>query len=364
MAMGTIERKREALLLRPEDIVPSSSQLEVIGVFNPGAVKTDDGIVLLCRIAESVKERREGQMPSPRVAFEQGEPKLEVDWFDVADQKGHPRKVYKGGGNIRLSFISHLRLVKLSSDGFHVESIEERPTLFPADEREEFGVEDPRITAIEGRYFVTYVGVGTLTGIATMLASTRDFSSFERHGIIFPALNKDVVVFPEKIDGKHWALHRPMPKLYFTNPVIATAVSPDLEHWGDTRCLFGPNPAGWDSSKIGGGPPPLKTQRGWLVIYHGVQLLHPDDKVGRYCVGAALLDLEDPLRVLARTNEPILVPEQDYEKRGFVDNVLFPTGLVQSSSERILLFNGVADTGISVIELSLDDIFGALQATS
>lgn len=364
MAKGRIERKREALLLRPADISPSSSGLEVIGVFNPGAIRTDDGIALLCRVAESVRETRAGQMPSPRVTFNDDEPKLGIDWFDVADQRGDPRKVYRGGGNIRLSFISHLRLVKLSRDGFRVESIDEVPTLFPSDEREEFGIEDPRITAFGDRFYITYVGVGTLTGIATMLASTRDFRTFRRHGIIFPALNKDVVIFPERIGGKHWALHRPVPKLYFTNPNIATAVSPDLEHWGDTRCLFGPNEAGWDSSKIGGGPPPLLTPKGWLVIYHGVQLLQPEDNVGRYCVGAALLDAANPLHVLARTEEPLLVPEQDYELTGFVDNVLFPTGIVQNSPDTILLFNGVADTGVSVIELSLDDIFEALRVAT
>ena len=98
-----------------------------------------------------------------------------------------------------------------------------------------------------------------------------------------------------------------------------------------------------------------------LVIYHGVQRSGAKDRVGRYCVGAALLDLKDPLRVLARSRHPILLPEQDYERRGFVDNVLFPTGLVRSSPERIILFSGVADRGVSAIELSLSDVFDALR---
>ncbi|MFC1743063.1 glycoside hydrolase family 130 protein [Candidatus Riflebacteria bacterium] len=357
--MGQVKRLREKLLLLPRDFKATHKDFKVIGVFNPGAVEKEDEIILLCRIAETIKEKKGDWMPSPRVIFESDRPAFKVDWFEQKYQQGDPRKVYLDAGKIRLSFISHLRCVRLSKDGFEVKSIATKPALFPCDEREEFGIEDPRITKIGDTYYITYVGVGTLTGISTFLASTKDFKSFARHGIIFPALNKDVVLFPQKIQGKYLALHRPVPGFYFSNPVIATAVSPDTLHWGDTRCLFGPAQTGWDSKKIGAGPPPIKTREGWLIIYHGVQS-RGNDRVGIYCAGAALLDLANPLKVLARSEEPILMPEQKYEKKGFVDNVIFPTGIVQNSKETILLFCGVADRGVSVIELSIREILESL----
>ena len=179
-----------------------------VGVFNPAAIRHEGDVLLLLRVAEAPRD-----VPNDAVAaavYDAATGRLEIkQWkrhassVDVSD----PRMIV-ADGRTWLTSISHLRVAR-SRDGIHFE-VEPTPALSPATAYESFGVEDPRITLIDGTYWINYTAVSPY-GIATALASTKDFKAFERHGIIFPPNNRDVTIFPEMIGGRFRALHRPMP---------------------------------------------------------------------------------------------------------------------------------------------------------
>src|ERR1041384_8121528 len=223
-----LKRLFNRCLLRPSDLKPSQDDLQVVGVFNPGAIATDKGVVLLVRVAEQVVERRPGQTALPRWNSSSG--RTIIDWENDTELTPVDIRVVRRrrDGLVRLTFSSHLRVI-YSRDGRSIDS--EGAWLKPASEYEEFGVEDPRITCLGDKFYFTYVAVSR-HGAATALAATRDFNSFERHGIIFPPENKDVVLFPERIGNQHFALHRPNAATPFTKPEMWLARSPDLFHWG------------------------------------------------------------------------------------------------------------------------------------
>lgn len=345
-----ITRGFNKCLLRPGDFKPSQDDLEVIGAFNPGAIQTDDGVVLLVRIAEQARERRMGHTALPR--WDIAARRVVLDW--VADTEIAPVDVRvvrsRKHGLVRLSFISHLRVVR-SKNGRDIDSIE-GPRFFPETEYEEYGVEDPRITRMGETYYFTYVAV-SCHGVTTALGSTRDFQSFRRHGIIFPPENKDVLLFPEKIGDHFYALHRPNAATPFTKPEMWTATSPDLAHWGNHEQFLGGVDA-WDVGRLGGGTPPIRTPHGWLEIYHGNSRKEEDAGIGTYSAGALLLDFANPRRIIARSGQ-IFVPETEYEMEGFVPNVVFPTGIVQRE-DQLLVYYGAADTFSAVVELSLKEL--------
>jgi predicted GH43/DUF377 family glycosyl hydrolase len=236
-------------------------------------------------------------------------------------------------------------------DGINFE-IEDTAAIGPANDYESFGIEDPRVSLIDGTYYISYVGVSPF-GVTSCLASTKDFKSFERHGVIFCPENKDVVLFPERIKGKYYALHRPVSPLFKTRD-IWIAESPDLFCWGNHRYLMEPGAGRWDEAKIGASAVPLKIDAGWLEIYHGV------DRNNRYCLGAALLDVKQPWKVIARTDKPILEPQSDYEIEGFFGNVVFTCGLLHEDN-KLKIYYGVADTAICYAELSLEETIEALN---
>jgi len=229
----------------------------------------------------------------------------------------------------------------------------------PATEYEEFGVEDPRITRIGNTFYITYVAVSR-HGAGTALASTRDFKSFERHGIIFCPENKDVVLFPEKIAGQYYAFHRPTTATPFAKPEMWLASSPDLVHWGKHEHFLGGGEM-WDIGRVGAGTPPLRTAKGWLEIYHGNSRDQEDAGIGTYSGGVLLLDSQDPRRILGAAGQ-VFVPETDYERKGFVPNVVFPTGIVEQG-ETVLVYYGAADTYTAVVEFSLREITDLLAGT-
>ncbi|GGH86343.1 putative GH43/DUF377 family glycosyl hydrolase [Pullulanibacillus pueri] len=182
--------------------------------------------------------------------------------------------------------------------------------------------------------------------------ATKDFKTVERKGMIFAPENKDVLIFPEKINGKYYALHRPVPKSV-GGPEVWIAESTNLVHWGNHKHLLGLRESMWDNGRIGGGAVPIKTDKGWLELYHGA------DKDHRYCMGAVLLDLNDPTKVIARSNQPILEPEADYEVEGFFGNVVFSCGALLEG-DKVKIYYGVADTSMAGAELSLQDILDTL----
>jgi predicted GH43/DUF377 family glycosyl hydrolase len=337
-------------IIEPGDVEPSRDDLEVIGVSNAGVARVEDEVILLLRVAE----RPINKNPDVVLAavYDVTEEQLVIKEFSKSDPEtdfSDPRLIIKPAQTY-LTSISHLRLAR-SKDGVSFE-INDVPTIFPANDYETFGLEDPRISLIDGMYYINYVAVSPL-GVTTCLISTKDFSSFQRHGVIFCPENKDVVLFPEKVGGKFYALHRPVSPL-FKKQDIWLADSPDLIAWGSHRHLFGPQPGCWDEAKVGAGAVPLKIEQGWLEVYHGV------DRSNRYCLGAVLLDSKEPWKVVARSKEPIFEPEADYECEGFFGNVVFSCGLL-CEDDKLRIYYGAADTAICYAELSLKGTIESLS---
>jgi predicted GH43/DUF377 family glycosyl hydrolase len=345
-----LKRHFERLLLCPADLKPLRDDFEVVGVFNPGAIVAEGEVVLLVRVAERPRERRPGMTALPRWIPGEG---LAIDWLsDDAIEFVDPRVVKRKADDlVRLTFISHLRVVRCGNG----RSVTE-PTgihFLPDSHLEEFGVEDPRITAIDDRYYFTYVAVSR-HGAATALASTNDFRRFERHGIVFCPENKDVVLFPEQIDGQYVALHRPNAATPFCRPEMWVARSPDLIHWGGHECLHGGG-SEWETGRVGAGTPPVRITEGWLEIYHGNRRPTRPGEVGTYATGVLLLDANDPAKVLKRAAATIFEPSAEYERTGFVPNVVFPTGIV-AVGDSFLVYYGAADCCTAVVEFSKEEL--------
>ena len=355
IAKRLIQNSVRQVLVRPGDVSPPSDDFEVIGTFNPGTVSTPDGVVLLVRVALRPRESRSGFTGLPRWEANRA---ITIDWIADADLEFiDPRVVRcKSEGLTRLTFTSYLRVVG-STDGLSCDNFN-GPVFAPESPLEEFGVEDPRITPLDGRYFFTYVAVSR-HGVCTALASTEDFRTFTRHGIVFGPENKDVVLFPEKIDGQYVALHRPTGSAGFARPEMWLARSPDMLHWGEHQHLLGVTP-GWCSGRIGAGPPPLRVAEGWLVVYHGNERPKPSDDVGVYSAGVLLLAAHDPSVILGRATTPLFSPQIDFECEGFVPNVVFPTGII-ADGDSLLIYYGAGDTHSAVIRISLEDILASLH---
>jgi predicted GH43/DUF377 family glycosyl hydrolase len=350
-----IERIATHLMIRPEDVPPSQPGWHVIGTFNPGVIRCGEETVLLVRVAERPSEQRPGWTALPRWTADNG---YVVDWLPNDQlEASDPRVVrHLQSGLVRLTFTSHLRVVR-SRDGRTIDR-PLGPVISPGDPMEEFGVEDPRITEIDGRYYITYVAVSR-HGPATALASTTDFETFERHGVIFCAENKDVVLFPERVAGEYVALHRPIGHVPFSRPEMWIARSRDLVHWGRHAYLFGGS-GEWEGGRVGAGTPPIATREGWLEIYHGNRLPLVVGEVGAYCAGAMLLAEDDPGRVLKVSGEPLLDPQQEFETEGFVSQVLFPTGVIEQD-DRLAIYYGASDKYCAMVEVSTTEVLRTLQ---
>lgn len=244
-------------------------------------------------------------------------------------------------------------------DGKEVKLRSPEPVLTPSGDWEEFGCEDPRITRLDGTFYVTYTAYSK-RGPRLALASTKDLLHFEKHGLVGPDHNdKDCVIFPERINGRVAILHRLKSKVqiaYFESIESLTKSQrfwrEYVTHFDDYEVMRAKFP--WEERKVGAGSPPIKTERGWLVIYHGVS------HEGIYRAGAVLLDLDDPKKVVARTSTPILEPEMDFEKRGVVPNVVFPDGAVVRDGE-LLSYYGGADRVTCVASAPLDDFLDELE---
>jgi len=261
-------------------------------------------------------------------------PKRENDWesklvFNPAAlyDNGLFHLLYRAVGEDNISRIGYA----VSSNGYEFFRLD-KPVFTPMGILESKGCEDPRLVSLEGKFYMTYTAY-SMKGVRVSLASTRNFIQWERYGVVLPDVeNKDAVLFPEKIGGKYVMLHRPMdpPRS------IWIAYSNDLVRWGDFKKVMAPIEGKWDGVGIGSASPPVRTEKGWLLIYHGI------DKDGVYRLGAALLDLEDPSRVIGRYPEPILEPEEDYELRGEVREVVFGCGICEVE-EKYFIYYGAAD---------------------
>ncbi|GAC1646895.1 MAG: glycoside hydrolase family 130 protein [Gemmatimonadaceae bacterium] len=346
-------RAPENPIVTPAMVRPSRADLEVVGVFNPGVARVGREVLLLLRVAEAPHESS-GEAAAPTYNAASGQLDvhrwaIDAEGVDVSD----PRIVVVAG-RTWLTSLSHFRVAR-SLDGIRFE-IDSEPAMAPATPLESYGIEDPRITRLDGTYWINYTAVSE-HGIATALASTKDFHTFQRHGIIFPPPNRDVTVFPERIGGRYAALHRPMPA-GLGEPSIWLSTSPDLMTWGAHQPVAAARAYGWDDGKVGGGAVPFKVhfngKEGWLAVYHGVARASQ-----RYALGALLLDTQDPARVIARSRDPILEPETNYERTGFFGGVVFSCGLLVDD-DRVRVYYGAADGVTAVADLSLADILDGL----
>ena len=233
----------------------------------------------------------------------------------------------------------------ISPDGLHFERQDE-PILTNDVPQETRGPEDPRIVRLEGVFTMLYTGYGgRFAGdYRICMATSLDLVHWERQGVVLDEQNKDASLFPEKIKGDYVLIHRRVPDMWL-------AFSGDMKDWKKHTTLMSPIPdSDWESEKIGLAGPPLKTEQGWLVFYHGV-----GGQPRRYSLGIALLDLVDPTRVLARQTRPILTPELPWEKEGHVNNVVFSCGQAVIGDD-IYVYYGGADTRIGVAAMRLSDI--------
>ena len=255
---------------------------------------------------------------------------------------------------------SHL-VVARSEDGFGGWRIQNPPLLSPgpaAPWYETLGCEDPRITFLEerGEHVIAYVG-SSHQGAGVCLATTRDFQSVQRIGLVIHPYNKDAALFPRRIGGRYLMLHRPTAGP-FEN--VWLSESDDLRHWGNPLCVLEEEEQpGWDSGKVGAGPTPIETPDGWLIIFHGVQQVEAG---WLYRVGLVLLDRDDPSRVIAKVPHWVFGPLAPYELRGEKPGIVFPTGaIVQEGILR--LYYGAADMTVAIATARLDDLLAALRAS-
>ncbi|MCF6242239.1 MAG: glycoside hydrolase family 130 protein [Bacteroidales bacterium] len=339
-------------LITPKMIEPSAEGLQVVGAFNPAAVQFNDEIILIIRVAETTIKKKD-IVSVPYFKFTEGKSKIEV--LDIPERSPDltlkdTRGIFYKGKDY-LSSLSHLRLAR-SKDGINFK-VDEKPFILPADRTESFGVEDARISKINDEYYINYTIVSG-DGYATFLSKTKDFKNIERLGIIFSPLNKDVCIFEEKVKGKYIALHRP-DNHGFGLPSIWYAESPDLIHWGNHKCLLRPNGSKWETQKIGAGAPPVKTEYGWLVIYHA----KGENNV--YSLNLILLDLKYPDKIIALSKEPFMFPETKYEKEGFFGNVVFTNGHVVLPDGTINIYYGTSDEYTCMAQTSINELLNLLN---
>lgn len=340
-----LQRLSDQPIIQTSDVQPFIEGYEVLGAFNPAACQFGEELVLLLRVAEAPKAEK-GYIAIPLIEEKDGVPTLVVKTFKEPEGDYDPRVVTMSG-KVYLTSISYLRLAR-SRDGINF-TIDEKPFLFPARMDEAYGVEDARITFLDGKYWITYTAVSE-HGPGVGLAVTTDFVNVERIGMILPPPNKDVALFPQKINGKYVLLHRPMVS-DIGKPSIWLAESEDGIHWGNHRFLFGgrgllDTQFEWEGGKIGAGPEPILTDEGWLVCYHGADPTHA------YSLALALLDKDDPSKILDRSTLPLLTPELSWEREGFFPNVVFSNGWVQRPDGTIWVYYGAADSGVGLAELT------------
>ncbi len=247
-------------------------------------------------------------------------------------------------------------VVARSADGLNDWTIEPdrciEPLLDGHDER--WGIEDPRITKCGDDYHIVYTGFSA-SGPLVCLATTRDFRTFERLGVLSSPEDKDAALFPRQFDD-HWVLiHRPVPRSETMGAHIWVSTSPDLKHWGNPSLLLAARQGGWwDSHKVGLNAPPMLTKRGWLLLYHGVRTTAAGSL---YRLGLAVVDTNDPTRVLARSNEWVFGPSAPYEVAGDVPGVVFPCGWqLLDDGDTVRMYYGAADTCMAVADGSLEEL--------
>lgn len=293
--MEVIKHAKNPLLTKED--VPFS----VNSIFNAGAVRFKNKYLLVCRI----------EMPNGKSSF----------------------------------------VLAQSNDGIQF-MVEDKPCLTPEDHGEfykyvEWGIEDARVTQIADRYYLTYTGYSKFMPLV-ILAETLDFKKFKIIGPVTEPSNKDAALFPEKINNYYWKIDRPSGD---SRADIWINKSKDLKHWGGYEFVLEKEAGTWEATKIGSSTPPIKTKAGWLLLYHGVRGFGISYL---YKIGAMLLDLHEPWKVIGKTKEPFLIPEYDYERIGDVSNVIFTNGWIVEKNGDVKIYYSGADTNICLATTTID----------
>ena len=286
-----------------------------------------------------------------------------TDWPGQVNAVFNPAATSFGGETLLLVRVedrrglSHLTVAS-SADGISNWQVADQPLMVPGEPEhpeEQWGVEDPRITFLEEeqRYAIVYCAYSP-QGPQVAMALTEDFKTVNRQGTMLPPPNKDAALFPKRFNGRWALIHRPVTS---TTSDIWISFSPDLRHWGDHQPIIQAHSGSWwDAGKIGLCTPPLATPEGWLITYHGVR----NTCFGSiYRVGAALLDLDDPTRVISRSHEWLLGPNEAAARTGDVGNVVFPCGWV-ADGDQLRMYYGLADTSVGLATASIKALLQSL----
>ena len=376
-----IRINKETIIIKPIDLKPSSKDFEIIGTINPAVARLSNGDILLyVRVIEKlIKDEDKEFVYSPRMIGKK-DFKYTLDKFPKSSiTEKNPLDFVFLDGTKRLTFISHLRKIILDSNGLKIKKIEQKPSFFGIRDDGEFGIEDPRITKIKDRYIMTYVTLSKYGDISVSYAISKDLKNWRRKGVMFQEQNKDVIIFPEIIGDHYIAINRPEGNFQFSLPHMWLSYSKDLKHWGHPKPLIlSKSKIGWDSGRVGSGTPPIKTKKGWLILYHAVEEKKVNDYflikllkktlglsniITQYNVGAVILKLENPSEILMKTKDPLFSPTKKYEK-GVIEkkNVIFPTGMVLSNNKKdLLIYSGAGDVMTEVKKISINEIMKALR---
>lgn len=336
-------------LLIPSDLKASCEELQIISLLNPGVFIFQNKICLLVRVAESVAQKQ-GVVFYP-LLNDNG--KIEIIEIPINDPDliaTDPRIItYKGLDY--LTTLSHLRVL-CSDDGINFKEPQESKYLLGCGTLEKYGIEDCRVSKIEDTYYLTYTAVSK-NGVGVGLRTTKDWNVFKNLGMILPPHNKDCAIFEELINGKYYALHRPSSPQLGGN-FIWIAESYDGVHWGNHQCILKTRIGEWDSERIGAGATPIRTEKGWLAIYHGA------NADNQYCLGAFLMDIDNPSEIIARTAKPIMIPKESYELNGFLDSIVFTNGHLVNG-DKLTIYYGAADEFVCAANFSISEILSTLE---
>lgn len=290
----------------------------------------------------------------------EGNPILTADnWPYPINSVFNPGAINFDGGVLLLNRVESLRgfshlTVARSKDGLSDWQIDEKPTMLAdTDSKEEkWGLEDSRIVWLEEQkqYAITYVSFSE-GGPLVSLAITNNFEVFARFGALLPPEDKDACLFPRRFNGRFAMIHRPIVR---GEAHIWISMSPDLKHWGDHRVLLKTRHAYWDATRMGLACQPIEIPEGWLLFYHGVRETTSSQI---YRIGMALLDKNEPWRVLRRGEEWVLGPRESYERIGDVSDVTFVTGgVVMEDINKLYVYYGAADDKVAVAMADMDHV--------
>jgi predicted GH43/DUF377 family glycosyl hydrolase len=352
----------DRLIFGPDDVDLARSPLAghlsvetyVLGAFNPGLTRLASGnLLMMVRVAEALKAPIvDGAVHAIR--WDDGRYVLDAWSLDLADT-ADPRKIMLRGGGWRimaLTSLSWLLPVELSPDGLSVVAVHYDRAIAPQGSYQCYGLEDARISRVADRYLMTTCSVSPERH-STTLYSSGDGLNWQFEDIVLDHQNKDMLIFEGLIDGRYWAQTRPLGDLYFAyppgsewraGPSINLATSPDALHWKPHREPgIRPHSGTVATARIGGGTPPILTDKGWLTLWHGVE---PKEIVGIYRTYWSLLDRDDPARVIRSDDTPLLEASPDLtrplEDRMYVRDVVFTTGIVDAGDHYIVA-SGEAD---------------------